>query len=359
MYKIFISLVLISAIFYSYSCQSPQASENASEMGKLAYARKVIDVNAKVIKPASFYKEVLGNGVLNPVKKARLVFKVNENIQKVYVQNGQWVKQGEPLVQLEQFNQKVSLEKAKNNLLKAEIELKDILFAHSPDLSDTSKIPPKVLETARGRSGYNDALIAVKEAEYNLAQTTIYAPFDGLITDMQVKENNFSGNYGFFASLLDNRQMEVVFGVMETELAMLSKGAKVMVSPYAFPEKKIEGQVSEINPVVGENGMVQVKAVVPNADGVLLDGMNVEVLVRQAIHNQLVVPKEAVLLRQEKQMLFTLKNDSIAQWVYIKTGIENTSGFTVIDGLSAGDTVIISNNFNLGHDVVVNATLLN
>lgn len=117
--------------------------------------------------------------------------------------------------------------------------------------------------------------------------------------------------------------------------------------------------MSEINPVVGENGMVQVKAVVPNADGVLLDGMNVEVLVRQAIHNQLVVPKEAVLLRQEKQMLFTLKNDSIAQWVYIKTGIENTSGFTVIDGLSAGDTVIISNNFNLGHDVVVNATLLN
>ncbi|HRW62798.1 MAG TPA: hypothetical protein P5132_04885 [Bacteroidales bacterium] len=40
MYKIFISLVLISAIFYSYSCHSPQASENASEMGKLAYARK-------------------------------------------------------------------------------------------------------------------------------------------------------------------------------------------------------------------------------------------------------------------------------------------------------------------------------
>ncbi|HRW61975.1 MAG TPA: hypothetical protein P5132_00735 [Bacteroidales bacterium] len=40
MYKILISLFLTACIIYSYSCQSPQASENASEMGKLAYARK-------------------------------------------------------------------------------------------------------------------------------------------------------------------------------------------------------------------------------------------------------------------------------------------------------------------------------
>ena len=102
------------------SCQSPQVPEDTSEIGKLAYARKVIDVNVKVINHTNFYKEILSNGILSPVKKAKLVFKVNENIEKVFVKNGQWVKKGDALVQLEQFNQKVSLEKAKNNLLDKE-----------------------------------------------------------------------------------------------------------------------------------------------------------------------------------------------------------------------------------------------
>ena len=49
MNKISATLFLIGFIFYIYSCQSPQASENAGEMGKLLYTHKVIDVNKKVI----------------------------------------------------------------------------------------------------------------------------------------------------------------------------------------------------------------------------------------------------------------------------------------------------------------------
>jgi RND family efflux transporter MFP subunit len=351
-------LYIFVAIVMFYSCQSPQASDKTGEMEKLSYQIKAIDVKAVIVERGAFYKEIVSNGKLCPVEKAKLVFKINENISMVNVNNGQKVRQGQLLVQLDSYYQKLSLEKANNQLQKSEIELKNILLAHNPDLADTANINSQVLKTARGRSGYNDALFSVREAEYNLSQTNINAPFDGIISDIQVKENNYSGNYEFFAYVLDSRQMEVEFGIMESELEMISLNAEVIISPYAFSNKKFSGKISEINPTIDQSGMIKVKAVILNNGGFLLDGMNAEVVIRKEVSGQFIVPKEAVLLRQKRQMLFVLKNDSIAQWVYVKTGLENTSQYTIIDGINEGDTIIISNNFNLGHEVIVNAQII-
>jgi RND family efflux transporter MFP subunit len=157
---------------------------------------------------------------------------------------------------------------------------------------------------------------------------------------------------------MDTRQMEVHFGMLETELEMMAVGTAVEVAPYAFPCKKFTGSIYEINPSVDGNGMIQVVAIVQNPEGVLLDGMNANVMVKNKIPGQLVIPKEAVLDRQGRQMVFTLKNDSIAQWIYVKTGLENLNQVTIADGLSSGDTVIVGNNFNLGHDVIVKAEII-
>lgn len=355
---IYRALVYLFLTVLAVSCQSPTKSGQYSEMEKTVYRHKTPEVKAIVVKPDVFYQQVVSNGVLSPVQKAKLVFKVNENIQRVNVKNGQWVKKGQILARLDDLNQKLQLEKAKNNLLKAEIELKDILFAHSPETADTAEIDPTVLKTARGRSGYNDARFAVREAEYNLEHTVLKAPFDGVVADIQLKENNFSAKSDYFAVLMDTRQMETSFGILETELEMVAVGAPVEVIPYALPRKTFAGTISEINPSVDENGMIKVKAIVQNPDGILLDGMNADIIVKKKIPGQLVVPKEALLDRQGRQMVFTLKNDSIAQWVYVKTGLENLSQVTITEGLQKGDIVIVSNNFNLGHDVIVKAEMI-
>lgn len=353
------SLYIILAVIFIISCSKNQPTSSDNNLEKLGYADKKTEVTAQVIARKTFFKEIVSNGKLVSYKKAKLVFKVNETISAVPVNNGQWVKQGNILVKLTDYNQQLILEKAKTQLLKSEIELKDLLLAHNQgNNNDLSVVNPQVLETARGRSGYNDAIIALKEAEFNLQHTIIKAPFDGLLSDIQVKENNYSGNYEYFAQLQDNRQMELEFGIMETELAMVSINALVIVKPLAFPNKMFNGKVTEINPTVNETGMINIKAIIPNPNGELLDGMHVEVVVRKEITNQLIIPKQAVLLRQQRQVVFTLKNDSIAQWVYVKTFYENSSYYSISEGLNSGDTVIVSNNFNLGHDVVVRAEIL-
>jgi multidrug efflux pump subunit AcrA (membrane-fusion protein) len=148
----------------------------------------------------------------------------------------------------------------------------------------------------------------------------------------------------------------VDFTVLESELPLLGKGDRVSITPYADAVHKYDGQVSEINPLVDDNGMVKVKARI-NGNKLLFSGMNVRVSVRRAIGNQLVIPKTAVVMRSGKQVVFTLV-DGKAQWNYVHTGLENADNYVVNkrvddnapDGLKEGDVVIVTGNVNLAHE---------
>ena len=131
-------------------------------------------------------------------------------------------------------------------------------------------------------------------------------------------------------------------------MPLIKTGDKVTVTPFAMPDGRTNGYISEINPLVDENGVVRVKAAVVNS-GRLFEGMNVRVSIQRSLGKQLVVPKEAVVLRSGKQVVFKLVEGK-ANWVYITTGLENADNYTVIDGLKEGDIIITGGNINLAHE---------
>ena len=145
----------------------------------------------------------------------------------------------------------------------------------------------------------------------------------------------------------------VEFSVLETEIGEISPNKVVKVFPFVNETKIFHGRITEINPVVDEFGHVKVKALIENTNG-LIEGMNVKVKIETSVPGQLVVPKSAVLQRQDQQVLFKY-TEGTAFWTYVQTGLENSSSFTVIASpdksasLIAGDTVIISGNLNLAH----------
>jgi hypothetical protein len=145
--------------------------------------------------------------------------------------------------------------------------------------------------------------------------------------------------------------MEVDFSVLESELPLIGVGDKVEVTPYASAVGVRTGSISEINPMVDENGMVRVKAKVDGSDK-LFDGMNVRISVKRSLGQQLVVPKTAVVLRSGKQVVFTHQN-GVALWNYVQTALENMTEYTLVDGLQEGAEVIVSGNVNLAHEAPV------
>lgn len=214
------------------------------------------------------------------------------------------------------------------------------------------KILPDHLRIANIRSGFNDASLALEKAERALEDVSLKAPFAGKVEGLKQKPFEKVNLSEPFCTLINDARFTIDFPLLETEISEVQIGQKVTVSPIAGA-KTTTGTITEINPRIDENGLAWIKAEVTNPGG-YLEGMNVKVSIKKTIPGQLVVPKQAVVLRQNREVLFRSTGDGIAFWTYINVLNENENQYSVkaAEGatLNPGDTVIISNNLNLAHE---------
>ena len=308
------------------------------------------EVTVQVLQKQGFNHELVSNGKVSS--------RDNEVIAHIYVKNGDRVQKGQKLAELDKFRLENKLSQAENSLMKAELELKDVLIGQGYNVDELDKVPADVMKLAKVKSGYDQTKSQYALAKRENEHATLVAPFDGMIANLFAKPFNLANTSETFCTLIDTKGMEVEFTVLESELSLIQKGDKVVITPYAGGGA-FEGSVSEINPLVDSNGMVKVKASV-NGQGKLFSGMNVRVSVRRSLGEQLVIPKTAVVLRSGRQVVFTLESGQ-AKWNYVDTGLENAtecivsdrSQSGVTDGLLAGDTVIVTGNLNLAHEAPV------
>jgi RND family efflux transporter MFP subunit len=342
-----ISLLCLSLSFTSCTSKNGKAPQVAP-----SYTDNVKDeptiVKAIPLKYNDFTHELLSNGTVASVSKADLKFQVNEVVAHIYVKNGDKVSKGQVIAELERFKLQNSLNQAKDNLLRARLDLQDVLIGQGYTPSDSSGIPHEVMQMAKVKSGYDQNLNSYQLAAYNLDATTLRAPFDGVLANLFAKPYNYPSAQDAFCTIIDNQHFEVIFNILESELPMLRVGDKALVSTFAAEEKAVTGKIVEINPAVSAKGLVRAKADISN-DGQFYEGMNVKVRVQRQPEKQLVIPKTALLLRDGKKVVFTLKN-GLAHWNYVQTSHENTDSYVVTEGLAEGDSVIYEGNLNLAHE---------
>lgn len=309
------------------------------------------EVTTMTLHATEFNHELISNGKLSARRFVDLRFESVEAISDIYVKNGDRVTKGQKLAELAPFRLKNKTAQAREALERAKLELQDVLIGQGFALEDTAKVPPATMQLVRTKSGYEQSLAQFELAEYEERHAVLTAPFDGIVANLFAKQYNTSSTSDVFCTIIDPSSLEASFTVLESELPLIKTGDKVEVTPFSMTDTRTEGRISEINPLVDENGMVRVKASVANT-GKLFEGMNVRVSVQRSLGKQLVIPKEALVLRSGRQVVFTLV-DGKAYWNYVQTGLENAGHYTVIDNLKEGDIVITSGNINLAHDAPV------
>ena len=346
--KYFIPFILL---FLSCSSNKDETSSGPSSDSTL-FNDDIAEVKVMPLRFTSFSKEILSNGKLIAFQKADLKFRSNETVATVMVRNGERVVKGQVIARLDQFTLLNTLNQNKDMFEKARLELQDILIGQGYDLKDSTHIPREILKIARTRSGFDKARYDLDIAEYNIHASELRAPFNGVVANLFSKENNQSNTGDKFCTIIDDSRFEAEFPVLENELASIRKGQSVRIIPFAFPDITVMGEITQVNPVVDENGMIKVKAVCNNPGNRLTEGMNVKIIAEDKVARQLVIPKQALVLRSEKQVVFTLSL-GLAKWNYVKTDLENSTSFTISEGLKEGDTVIYEGNLNLAHDARV------
>lgn len=351
-------LLYISCFFLFSACRNTSKSAPPESSEKLSDDEKPM-VDVMVLKSDIFYKEIISNGKLYAIQKADIKFRVSEVIEKILVKNGDIVEGGTILARLNTFTYHNKLLRARSAYEKAKLDLQDILIGQGYKSADSTNIPQQIWKIARIKSGMDNASLDLQNAEFDYRNTELKAPFRGTVCNIKIKEQNLAGTDPF-CTLVDNSTFEAVFQVLESELHNLSEKQLVSVIPFALDSAAQPGVITEINPIIDENGLVTAKAKVSNTHNNLCEGMNVRVLAKKAFPNRLVVPKSAVVLRSGKEVVFTLEGN-LAKWNYVKTGEENTTSYTIIEGLTCGMKVITSGNLNLGHDaeVIISSMVVN
>lgn len=326
--------------------------ENTEKEGvETVLPSQVNEVTVMKLEKKDFNHELVSNGKVVAKEYADLYFRSAEVVGQVYVKNGTRVRKGQKLAELNLFKLNNNLQQTKNALAQASLEMQDVLIGqgYAPDKPEA--VPADVMELAQVKSGYEQAKAQYELAQHEVEQATLVAPFDGIVANLFDKVHSLANTGEPFCRVISTTNMEVDFSVLESELPLIGVGDKVEVTPYASAVGVRTGSISEINPMVDENGMVRVKAKVDGSDK-LFDGMNVRISLKRSLGQQLVVPKTAVVLRSGKQVVFTHQN-GVALWNYVQTALENMTEYTLVDGLQEGAEVIVSGNVNLAHEAPV------
>jgi multidrug efflux pump subunit AcrA (membrane-fusion protein) len=346
-YLTFFFLVLLLQVMFS--CK-PKTSTNLEEMARRNSRPEAVLVKTVKLEPSTFYHELVSNGKVFSCRKAVVPFKVSGLINELNVINGQRVKAGDLLAVIEDFEYKSKLDAARQNLQKADISFRDDLMSSYLTPDSTGMAPGKI-RMARIRSGLDDAILSLKTAEYNFNNTRICSPISGIVANLDVTVLNPSQNYKSLCTIISDETMYVEFPVIESEYSFITKDMPVGIVPFIDDSITISGRITQINPQVDETGMVKVRAEFSN-NGRIIDGMNVKVIIRKPVQKRLVVPREALVIRQGRDVVF-IRQDTLAIWKYVTIEYENSRSVSLKEGLEPGDMVIVSGNVNLAHETVV------
>jgi len=177
------------------------------------------------------------------------------------------------------------------------------------------------------------------------------------VANIKLKEwDSTDGNP--FCNVIDDSRFEVKFNILESEYPIVSKGQSVRVTPFGKDAAiSYSGKIKNVNPSIDENGQIEVCAVLDGASS-LINGMNVKVTVDKVLDSRLVVPKSAVVVRDNLNVLFRYNNGR-ADWVYVNILAANSDSYAIEANaargaeLSVGEQIIVSGNLNLADGSIV------
>ena len=224
---------------------------------------------------------------------ADLSFETALPIERVMVHNGQQVRRGQVLAVLDQYKlrntieqQQRAIEQAQLQIEQAHLQMQDVIISQGYDPDKTASIPDEVRHNADVKSGYalaKNQLATAKTqldaAQHELKSGVLTAPFDGIVANLSVQAHQLAQPGQTVCRIIATDNMEVEFRVMEADLCKYQIGTSVDVIPVADKSAHYAATVSEINPVVDEQGAVTLRARLLTTAS-LFDGMNVDVILQ-------------------------------------------------------------------------------
>ena len=203
----FVVYVFVLFLFSNCKKDNPFINEEAANQN----TSTVLNVNVQIVNDQKFNKQLITNGKVEAQQKSELRFTNGEKIVKINVRNGQEISKGQLIAYQDNILLRNEIQKAQTDLDKAlsKFEEEKINYGFS-DSSDKS-ISPAVLKNIKFKSGVQDAENVLVNAQLQLEQTYLKAPFSGLIANLETKEGDYITSNEAFCTLINKNKLCLLY----------------------------------------------------------------------------------------------------------------------------------------------------
>jgi len=325
-----VSSIMLSALLLVVSCNNKKEEKEEAT---------IYPVTTPVKMDTVIDKEFVAQ--IRSVKNIEVRAQEKGFLEKIYVDEGQYVHQGQTLFRIMPQLYQAELLKAKAEVEQATIELRN-----ASTLANNNIVSKN--ERAMAKAKLDAANAEAKLAQIHLSFTDIKAPFSGIINRLPLRLGSLVDEGDLLTSLSDNTNMYTYFNVSEPEYInyqtnVATRGSQnvnlIMANGDTFP------QSGEIQTITGEfdneTGNIAFRAKFPNPDKLLRNGQTGKVRMTLPLKNALIIPQKATYEIQDQKYVFVVDNKGVVKSRNIKVAYELPDVYVVGSGLSTGDKILL------------------
>ena len=304
---------------------------------KQAVAEQTVRVKVQEIHPEAVNGEQGFSGTIEEASGASLSFASAGTIKRIYVDEGQTVRQGQLIAELDP----TTLQNA-YTISKTSLEQAQDTYNRMKELHDAGSLPE--MQWIQIENQLKSATAQEAIARKSLSDTKLYAPFSGYISS-KIAEIGQNASPGMpIVKLVNIGSVKVKISVPEDDIQRIAQHSSMKVVVPALGNREFEGQVKERGVSADPRSRTyEVKATIQNHDGQLLPGMICQVFTNYMQGSTGVfVPANLVQLDSDNKTFVWVVNGERALKREIIIDGETAQGAKVAFGLVAGDKLIVA-----------------
>jgi membrane fusion protein (multidrug efflux system) len=357
MIRFYSFLILLTVIGALLGC-GPKGSSPAigsSNQSTIISEEKRVEVTEVV--PKQIFYSVSAVGSLKTIEDVILSAKRSGIIKSILVKEGDRVKKGQILVQLDDVDARLQVERAEAAVMQAETSLETdrTTLVRYQKLLERKVIPQQTYDDLTFKVKIDESRLALAKTDLDMAKQylldhQIVSPIEGVV-DLKIASLGEHVNVApkdMIIKIVQMDPLELEFNVPENFAGLIHIGNKIQFYLKAFPEEKFSGFLRYISPTVDPTTRnLKMKALVQNPSYRLKPGFFAEVTVQTGGNPAALIIPESALFSQEGKFYTYTVQDGIAERKEVETGVRFEGKVEVIRGIQAGDRVVTA-----GHELL-------
>lgn len=322
--------VVLSAVLLLFSCNEKKEEKQEDS---------VYPVTSPVKMDTIINKDFVAQ--VQSVKNIEVRAQEKGFLEKIYVDEGQYVKAGQTLFRIMPQVYQAELLKAKAEVEQASIELRNASTLANNDIVSKN-------ERLMAKAKLDAANAEMRLAQIHLSFTDIKAPFSGVIDRIPLKLGSLVDEGDLLTTLSDNTNIYTYFNVSEPEYLNYQTnvaGRGNQNVSLVMANGDLFNQTGEIQTIEGqfdnETGNIAFRAKFPNPEKLLRNGETGKIRMTLPLKNALIIPQKATYEIQDQKYVFVIDKNGVAKSKNIKVSYELPDIYVVSSGISPDEKILL------------------